>query len=1766
MNPLASHRNRLRHAAWPLRALSLALVIMELATPGSPALWAATAAAITANPAPTLGNKADEESPPLVVRVNRTVPIAPPPTVRGDFWNNPTDANLSHARVFSSPLIPIGKTSRQENDAFAQALHAFTQRQASEDYTALTDFLNEHPLSPWRASLLTQLGIAYRRTGWFSKALECWEEAWNLAKAQTQSKQKSVADVAVAELLELNARLGRYDRLQALFSELQGRDLNPAVTEKVRSAREGLWLMLNHPEKAFRCGPMALHQIWGSHLSAEAFDQKIVNSQSTPKGICLSSVCALANEIGMNFQMAYRDAGGTVVVPAVVHWKVGHYAALLQRDGDRYLVDDPTFGDAIWVSQAALDHEISGYFLVPNGPLPAGWRAVDASEGDKVWGKGTTTTSDPSRYRPYDKKPCPGQNGSGMAQYSFHLMLVSLNIIDTPVGYAPPRGPAARFRVTYNQRESAQPANFTYSNLGYNWTFDWLSYITDDPTNGNDAATCYLKGGGYETYTNFNATTSAYAAQLDSHALLIRTSSSSYERDLADGSKEIFALPDGSVVNPRKIFMTQVVDPAGNSLTFNYNTNNGEFQLTGVIDALGQVSTLSYGLTNDTLKITAVTDPFGRYATFQYDQNGYLTNITDILGINSGFAYASNFITSLTTPYGVTTFTSGLDPQDIRDSWLQATDPLGQSERVEFVNTGYGTNIAGFDIPDSDPVCPANLGLHNALLSYRNSFYWDKLAMQLYPGDFAKARVSHWLHRINDVNTCTGVEESSKEPLEARVWRTYPGQQANYTYYQGTNDLPSAVARVLDDGSSQIYQYQYNNFGKPTQVTDPTNRVTLFTYATNLIDLIQVAQQAGSSTQILAQFSYSTNHLPLTSVDAAGQTNYFAYNAWGELTFVTNALRQVTSLSYDTNGYLTNITGALPGATTSFTYDGYGRVRTVTDSAAYTLTTDYDAADRPTKVTYPDGTYSQIVYNRLDPILFKDRRGHWSTSLYDDLRRVSDTIDALGRRTHFDWCGCGSLAAITDPLGRVTTWLRDLQGRVTAKIYPDSSQIAYSYETNSSRVNLVTDAKGQATRYQYFIDNNLKQVSYSNSVVATPTVSFTYDANYNRVSSMTDGTGTTAYSYYAVTNGQLGAGKLASITNPISNATITYFYDALGRATNRTINGVAQIVSFDALGRTIATTNALGTFSNLFVGATARVATNYFPNGQQTIFSYYGNTNDARLQQIQNLTPSGQNLSTFAYTYDADGQITTWSRQADAANPTVFSLGYDSGDQLLSAILSTNTATLAQYVYGYDSAGNRLSEEIQNGTNNPPSVTGATYNNLNQLTNLSGASGPMLFSGSLDKPGTLTVNGVAAFVNPRTTNFTGYATVVPGTNVVSLVAADSYGNSRTNRYQIIVTNSGAAETLSYDLNGNLASSITATLTNTYEWDALDRLTAINSGTNRSEFTYDGSDRRVQILEKQNGVPVSTNKFVWCGMQLAEQRDWTGTNVAKRFFGQGEQMSGTNLLFTRDHLGSVREMTDANAAIHARYEFDPYGRRNRVQGDLDSDFLFAGQYLHSISGLFLAPYRAYDPSIGRWLKRDPIGATGGPNNYTYVSNDPVNREDFLGLLDWHHVFVQQFGTYFNAAGIKIDDKSNGLLLPRVLHEDLHALGYNARWQDFFDQLDWSDVNVVREQILRFSRTLANDPLFRDYFEIGVKPTWDYIPRGGAALGALGLLTAAATVSASAETIACELKDFARDSASGKDDWAYVDALGVRQELNARGVFAGDVAMRRMYGGH
>ena len=1247
--------------------------------------------------APAAGDStrdAEDSSTNLRVRSPRSRTSAVPAPRYSD---PPTDREL-FTSGFPEPLAPLAATTPEGNRELAAALEAHSQSTNPDDVTALTAFIERHPRSPWNTALLVNLGLTYRRTGNFSKALDAWRRAWDLSRNTTDPKARALADRAVGELAVFLAYLGRHEELEPLLAEIRERPMRGPATELIANASAGLALMHERPEVAFLCGPMALERIATMTDPASEAHPVLEAARSTPQGLSLTQVRDVSREAGMNFQMARRLPGAELVVPAVAHWKLGHFAAISRKVGDRYLIQDPTFGEDLLVSPATLDREASGYFLIPPGPLPDGWQVVSAEQGNEVWGRGNTGSNEPGGTSPDDVTSNPDcDDAGGMTRYNFHAMLVGLTLRDTPVGYTPPLGPPVRFEMFYSQRDSMQPANFSYSNFGPKWTSNWISYVTDN-TATNNTASLYGRGGGLETYSfppgsslsNFGPFSQARLTKLTLGGM-----TTGFVRELRDGSTETFEQIFGN-----QFFLTEVADPTGNAVTLTYDLS---MRLVSLTDALGKVTVISYDDLLNPLRITSVTDPFGRSATFAYNASGRLESITDTIGLVSSYLYGpGDFVNTLTTPYGTTTFTFGdssTDPGLGTRRFITATDPLGQTERTEFRHAAPG-------ISSSDPLntIPSGMNTKNQFLQYRNTFVWSKHALPLASAggtlDYTKARRLHWLHTTN-TNVTSRILESTKEPFENRVWFNYAGQSSGSTHIVGTSSRPTKVGRVLDNGSTQLWQFQYNGFGKVTQATDPVGRKRSFTYAANGIDLLSVKNTTGGKNEQLFAASYNSFHQPITVTDVANQTTMLSYDGNGRLESVTNPLNENTIFTY-TDSLLTSINRPLGWAST-FTYDTFDRVRTATDPLGYTLTFDYDAADRLTKTTYPDLTTEERTYRFLDLETVTDRLGRTTGFVHDANRQLEEITDPLGRVTEFAYCECGAVSAVTDGAGNTTTFEYDVQDRLVEKRFADDTSIVIAYENTTSRIRWRTDPLGQSTVYSYNADDTLHTITYANALNPTPWVSFSWDGDFERILSMTDGTGTTQFGYHPV--GVLGATLLSSSDGPGSGDSINLNYDALGRLVWRGVGGGYGLSrQFDALGRVSRTWNPKADFTLSYLGASGLVS-QVASSDVVRDFTYFDNLGDRRLQTISNSVPGGPVLSEFDYIYNAVGRVT---QRSEAVTGIVGDLSYDTADQLLGVTLQNSIPST--FSYTYDFGGNRTSETIDGQTSS------LMYNSLNEIS------------------------------------------------------------------------------------------------------------------------------------------------------------------------------------------------------------------------------------------------------------------------------------------------------------------------------------------------------------------------------------------------------------------------------------------------------------------
>jgi len=1512
-------------------------------------------------------------------------PIASLEAEGGLAWPEyPSSEDIFSLPIFPEPLVPLGQApTPEDNQGLLAALKRFQQRTTIEDVSPLTDYLVQHPNSPWRVALLSNLGNLYYQSGYFSKALDTWEAVWQAGKDEKNPAGKALVDHAVGELARMHARIGHVERLKVLLKELDGRTLTGSATEYVVGAREGLWRMEHEPGTSFLCGSKALGNV-ARALNRQGVDMAAIdNARSGPRGFSLQEVQDLAKAAKLPYRMAKRKPDAALPLPAVAHWKVSHYAALVGEQNGLYHLKDPTFGEDLWISKAALEHETSGYYLIAaNGKLPEGWEPVSGDEAKTIRGMGNTGSGCPtctgsdSNSDGGDDSSCP------MAGYDFLTMTASLRVSDTPIQYTPALGPKINFRVTYIHREAGQPANFNFSNLGRKWTHNWLAYVEDTPSNPSADVILHRAGGGSDVFTGYDTVTRQFALNPKYQDILRRSQNNPavYRRLLADGGQEVYAQNGPSAGATRQVFLSQVIDPQGNAVKLGYDAKR---RLVSLTDATGNMTKLAYNDATDAYKITRVTDPAGRFAAFAYQYADYAGNpcdpkqagckadklsaITDPAGIVSSFRYnyGSDFMNTLTTPYGSTRFDFGESYNGATGPrrWLMATDPLGHRERLDYLHNAYG--IASFD---PSGLVPQGMGTVNQYLNYRNSFYWDKNATAQAcrfgantQCDYTKAKLMHWLHGSGSgFNITQDVLESEKMPLENRVWYNYPGQDPNDSngfVHVGSLDQPSAVGRVLDDGTTQLSQYAYNAKGLPTQATDPLSRTRFYEYAANQIDVLRIWQKAQDSCDVpggvkkgcdlIAEYKYNSQHRPLSYKDAAGKTTQYTYNDFGQLTKIINPLGEASQFAYiektaDPNyRRLAKISRA--GKTlASFSYDAAGRVKTATDAGGFKRSFAYDDLDRLVKITYPDGTSDARAYalHKLDLKSETDRLGRTTQYAYNAIRQLTQIIYPKNpgdpdRIVKLDWCGCGALNSLIDPEGQVTRWSHDLQARTTGKFYPGNRSAipdeAYGYENATSRLRQVFSQNNPGpalvTEYSYDADDQLHSINYDVAVVkpkATPAVSFQYDSVYPRLTAMTDGLGETRYSYYPP--GVLGAGQLKDENGPWKNDTLHYSYDALGRQSSRAIDGKGQRqFAYDALARLAGETNPLGKFSYGYLGATPQLSeiATLLPSSQpglRSVFSYADNLRDRRLQRLQHRFGKAQTvLASYGYDYDTVGNITRWSQQQKGQPLFEADYQYDAIDQL-TEVIPVGSAAGSHYLFDYDLAGNRVEAAVDGQS------VAETSNELNQLIQR-----------------------------------------------------------------------GAGGSYQYDGDGNRITD--SAKHRQYAWDGAGRLLSIadaNAPGKHSDFSYDGLGRLRVIKEYQNAAVKSEKRYLWCGLERCEERSQSNA-VLKRYFSQGEARGVTALYYSRDHLGSVRELTNAAGAVQAQYRYDPWGQVTKLAGNLDGDFRYTGHYYHAPSSLHLAPFRAYEAGTGRWLSRDPMFLSGGDVNlYAYVLNDPANAIDLLGL--------------------------------------------------------------------------------------------------------------------------------------------------------------------------
>jgi RHS repeat-associated protein len=108
----------------------------------------------------------------------------------------------------------------------------------------------------------------------------------------------------------------------------------------------------------------------------------------------------------------------------------------------------------------------------------------------------------------------------------------------------------------------------------------------------------------------------------------------------------------------------------------------------------------------------------------------------------------------------------------------------------------------------------------------------------------------------------------------------------------------------------------------------------------------------------------------------------------------------------------------------------------------------------------------------------------------------------------------------------------------------------------------------------------------------------------------------------------------------------------------------------------------------------------------------------------------------------------------------------------------------------------------------------------------------------------------------------------------------------------------------------------------------------------------------------------------------------------------------------DQLGSPRLIVNAaTGAVIEQIDYDVWGNVTNDTNPGFQPFGFAGGLYDRDTKLVRFGARDYDPEMGRWTSKDPIGFNGGETGlYTYAGNDPINLADPSGRITVVEVLV------------------------------------------------------------------------------------------------------------------------------------------------------------------
>ena len=210
-----------------------------------------------------------------------------------------------------------------------------------------------------------------------------------------------------------------------------------------------------------------------------------------------------------------------------------------------------------------------------------------------------------------------------------------------------------------------------------------------------------------------------------------------------------------------------------------------------------------------------------------------------------------------------------------------------------------------------------------------------------------------------------------------------------------------------------------------------------------------------------------------------------------------------------------------------------------------------------------------------------------------------------------------------------------------------------------------------------------------------------------------------------------------------------------------------------------------------------------------------------------------------------------------------------------------------------------------------------------------------------------------------------------------------------------------ARTFEHDARGNVVAERGPNGTTRYIYNAQNLLTVAELPDGRRiEYAYDALAR---LVWRRTGE--QTIRYLWAGDQLLAEiaNGVTGPErcdylfIPYSFCPLSMRKNGAVYYYLTDHRGAPRWLLDRHGQVAWSAAYAAFGQATLLRQSVQQPIRLAGHYYDPDTRLHYCRARYYSPELGRYLSPDPLDVVSGLNLYTYAENDPIKKNDPLGLM-------------------------------------------------------------------------------------------------------------------------------------------------------------------------